>query len=236
MYTMTNQIRYSECGRDNKAKLSSIMNYFQDCTSENSERLGVGVEYLKEKKRAWILNTWQVEIERYPMMSEVIKTTTWATGFKGVFGPREFCMETEDGELLARANTLWVYIDTASGRPTKPSEEEITTYGVEPSQEMESVPRKITLPEALSEVDTFLVRKYHIDTNNHVNNNKYIEFAVEVLTEKKKKKKLRVEYKKAAVYGDTIVVKTAVEENRQIVALCDTDGQPYAIVEMIGEQ
>ena len=236
MYTMTNQIRYSECGSNNKAKLTSILNYFQDCTTENSERIDVGLAYLKEKERAWILNTWQVEIERYPVMSEVVKTSTWATGFKGVFGPREFRMETETGELIARANTLWVYIDTKTGRPTKPDAEEIAIYGVEPSQEMENVPRKIMLPEVLSEVDTFPVRKYHIDTNNHVNNNKYIEFAVEVLPKDFLVCKLRVEYKKAAVYGDTIVVKTAVEENRYTVVLCDTDGQPYAIVEMIGEQ
>lgn len=236
MYTIQNRIRYSECGVDNRARLSSIINYFQDCTSENSERLGVGVEYLREKKRAWILSTWQVEIERYPEMSEDILVSTWATGFKGVFGPREFRMESTKGEVLARANTLWVYVDTETGRPAKPSEEEINTYGVEPSQNMENVSRKIALPDTLSKVDTFPVRKYHIDTNHHVNNNKYIEFALEVIPEDFQVRKLRVEYKKAAVFGDTIMVKTATEKERLVVALCDMQEQPYAIVELIGEK
>ena len=236
MYKVDTKIRYSECGEDGKIKLGSIINQFQDTSSAHSEALGVGMEYLMEKKRAWVLNSWQIVIERYPDAYEKVEVSTWPTGFKGVFGPRNFCMKTPEGEMIAYANSLWVYIETETGKPTKPDDEEKQIYGVEPPLEMEYAPRKIKMPEQSKMVDTIRVRKYHIDTNNHVNNNKYIEFAVEVLTEDFRVQKLRVEYKKAAVYGDTIVVKTAVEENRQIVALCDTDGQPYAIVEMIGEQ
>ena len=52
MYKLESHVRYSECGADNKMKLSAIINYFQDCTTENSEQLGVGFAYLKEKNRA----------------------------------------------------------------------------------------------------------------------------------------------------------------------------------------
>ena len=46
---------------------------------------------------------------------------------------------------------------------------------------------------------------------------------------------LRVEDRKAAVYGDKIVLKRAIEENRMIAVLCDEEDNPYAIVEFIGE-
>lgn len=235
MYKMEGKVRYSECASDNKIKIPAIINYFQDCTTDNSEKLGVGNAYLKEKKRAWILNSWQVEIKRRPEVREKIEVSTWATGFKGVFGPRDFCMKTIDGEVLAYAHTLWVYIDTETGRPTKPSEEEIATYEVEEPLEMESVSRKIKLPEGAVEVDTFPVHKYHIDTNHHVNNSKYVEVACEVLPEDFKVEKLRVEYKKAAVLGDIMILKRAMEEERIVAELCDTEGNPYAIVEFIGE-
>lgn len=235
MYKMKGCIRYSECQATGKASLPAIINYFQDCTSDNSERSGVGIEYLKEKQRAWVLNSWQVVIKRYPEMSEEIEVSTWATGFKGVFGPRNFCMKTLDGEVLAYANSLWVYVNTENGRPTKPDAEEIAAYHVEPALEMEAVSRKIKLPEDAVRVDTFSVRKYHIDTNNHVNNCQYIQLAAEALPEEFCVSQVRVEYKRAAVYGDEIVMKVAKEENHMIVGLCDTQDNPYAIVEFIGE-
>ena len=235
MYIMEGRIRYSECGNDKRATLTSIINYFQDCTSENSERLGVGVAYLKEKRRAWILNTWQVTICRYPEVGERIQVSTWATGFKGVFGPRDFCMKTAGGEVLADAHTLWVYIDTDTGRPVKPDEDEIRTYGMEAPLEMEEVSRKIACPEELVGVDTFRVRKYHIDTNNHVNNSKYIELACEAIPENYSVRKLRVEYKKAAVLGDHLVLKCNAQDERVVACLCDNEDAPYAIVEFIGE-
>lgn len=235
MYKINGRVRYSECGIDNKLRISAIINYFQDCTTENSETIGVGHDYLVERKRAWILNSWQVEIMRRPYVRESIEVGTWATGFKGVFGPRDFCMKTSDGEELARAHSLWVYIDTESGRPVKPTEEEIAVYEVGDPIPMEEISRKIKVPEGAIEVDTFPVHKYHIDTNAHVNNSKYIELACEALPEDFEVKKLRVEYKKAAVLGDIMVLKRVIEEHRIVTELCDEEGNTYAIVEFIGE-
>ncbi len=235
MYKMKGRVRYSECGPDNKLTLQALINYFQDCSSENSELLGVGVDYLKERKRAWVLNTWQIEVSRYPECTEEIEISTWATGFKGIMGPRDFCMKTADGEELARATTLWVFIDTETGRPTKPESEDLTPYVVGEPLEMEKVPRKIHLPEASVLVDTFPVRKYHIDTNNHVNNAQYICMAAEILPEDFRVKKLRAEYKRAAVLGDKFHLRYADETDRIVAELCDEEGKPYVVVEFRGE-
>lgn len=235
MYKTENRVRYSECGRDNKLKISAIINYFQDCTTENSEQLGVGFDYLKEKKRAWILNSWQVLIKRRPVVGEKIETFTWATGFKGVLGPRDFVLKTAEGEELALAHSLWVYVDTQTGRPVKPEEADVKAYEVGEELPIENMSRKIQLPDDMQEVDTFSVHKYHIDTNNHVNNAKYIELACEALPEDFCVTGLRVEYKKAAVYGDKMILKSGKKENSIFTALYDTEDTIYAIIEFIGE-
>lgn len=235
MYKIDTKVRYSECGEDGKIKLSALINHFQDATSEHSESLGVGMEYLKGIKRAWILNSWQIVVERYPKVHERIEVTTWPTGFKGVFGPRNFCIKTPEGEVLAYANTLWVYMDIEKRMPAKPSEEEKEIYGIEPPLEMEYAPRKINLPEEVEEVDTLSVRKYHIDTNSHMNNCHYVQMAMEVLPDEFVAKQIRVEYKKSAVYGEEIVIKMAKEKERIVVELCDECGELYAVVEFRGE-
>ena len=231
MYKIDTKVRYSECNEKGEISLTSIVNLFQDASSAHSESLGVGMEYLKEKRRAWVLNSWQIVVVRYPKAHEEVEVTTWPTGFKGVFGPRDFCMKTPEGEMLAYAHTLWVYIDTESGVPTKPSEEEKEIYGTEPPLDMEYAPRKIMLPQEAKVVDTICVRKYHIDTNGHVNNAKYIQMAEEVLPEDFLVKQVRVEYKKSAVFGNKMVVKMARETQRIVVALCDEYEVPYAVVE-----
>lgn len=233
MYKTEARIRYSECGQDNKIKIPAIINYFQDCTTENSELLGVGHSYLVEKKRAWILNSWQVFIRRRSEVGEKVEISTWATGFKGVFGPRDFCMKASDGEELVCAHSLWVYVDTETGKPVKPDEEDMSAYEVEAPLEVASFSRKIKMPEGAIVVDTFPVHKYHIDTNHHMNNAKYVELACEVLPDNFEVTGLRVEYKKAAVLGDKIVLKTVQEAENIFVDLCDEDGNSYAIVEFL---
>ena len=55
--------------------------------------------------------------------------------------------------------------------------------------------------------------------------------ALEILPEDMKIGQLRVDYKKSAVYGDTIYPKAAFEAERTVVELCDREEKPYAVIE-----
>ena len=91
-YTIDGRIRFSEVDHTRRITLPGIVNYFQDCSTFQSEDLGLGIEHCSEKKRAWILSSWQVVVERYPKIGEKIQTSTWATDFNGLFGERNFCI------------------------------------------------------------------------------------------------------------------------------------------------
>ena len=96
-YTTEGRIRFSEVDHTRRITLPGIVNYFQDCSTFQSEDLGLGIMHCSERKRAWILSSWQVVVERYPEIGEEIQTSTWATDFKGLFGERNFCMTDENG-------------------------------------------------------------------------------------------------------------------------------------------
>lgn len=235
MYTFESRVRYSEVDHTELITLPAIINYFQDCSTFQSEDLGVGIDYLKEKQQGWILSSWQIIVNRYPGMGEKIDISTWATGFEGLYGTRNFRMRDEKKETVAYANSIWVFMDMKKGRPVKPGADDIAKYGLDEPLEMEYTSRKITLPKETEELAAFPVRKYHIDTNEHVNNCQYVQMALEVLAEEIRVRQARVEYKKSAVYGDEIFPKVAREEGRTVVELCDIKGKPYAVVELIGE-
>lgn len=231
-YAFESRVRFSESDCQRKITLPAIINYFQDCSTFQSEELDLGLRFCESRKRAWVLSSWQVEVERYPSLGEPILIRTWASGFQGLYGYRNFCMEDGEGHMVAYAHSVWVYMDTEKGRPAKAMPEDIEKYGVGEPLELEYESRKITLPEQAEEQPSFLVRKYHIDTNNHVNNCQYVQMALEILPEEGEISHMRAEYKKSAVYGDRICPKLAVEENRRVVELCDESGKPYAVVEV----
>lgn len=231
MYSFVGRVRYSEIDHHGTMTLPGLINYFQDCSTFQSEDIGVGVETLKKRKKAWILSYWQVVIERFPKMGEQITVGTFATKFKGLFGDRNFLMNDAQGNRVAYANSIWVFMDMEKGRPARPGDEDIVPYGMEPPLDMEYEERKIRLPASSEILPSFPVRKYHIDTNEHVNNCQYVQMALEVLKDEQKVRQLRVEYKKSAVFGDIIYPKAAYEADRTVVELCDKEEKPYAVIE-----
>lgn len=232
MYTFDSRVRYSEIDHTGNMTLPALINYFQDCSTFQSEDIGVGTEVLKAKKKAWILSYWQIVIEELPKLGEPIRVGTFATEFKGLYGHRNFVLDGTDGTRFAYANSIWVFLDAEKGRPTRPQPEDILPYGAEPALDMEYEDRKIRLPEKTEEKPAFPVRKYHIDTNEHVNNCQYVQMALEMLPEQIPIRQIRVEYKKSAVLGDMIFPKVAKEADRFVTELCDETGKPYAVIEI----
>ncbi len=229
-YQFNSRVRYSEVDMERHLTLNGIINYFQDCTSFHSESIGLGIDCLNEKHRAWILSSWQISIERFPKFGEEIAVKTWPYGFKAFYGDRNFSMSDQEGNCIVKANSLWVYIDTESGRPVKVDEEEMKGYVLEEKLEMDYAPRKIAFPGEAIEMEAFTVLKHQLDTNHHVNNGQYVQMAQEFLPDDFKLHQMRAEYKKSAVLHDVIVPWVSMEGERCTVALCDETRKPYAVI------
>ena len=230
-YSFSGRVRYSEIGENGLLTLPGILNYFQDCSTFQSEEVGLGIEVLKEWKRFWVLSAWQVIVDRYPSLGEEIRTCTWAYSFRSFLGMRNFCMETKNGERIAYANTYWTYINAENGFPVKLTERDTKGYELEEKLEMNYAPRKIVLPKEYEKQESFSIQKHHLDTNHHVNNCQYVQMALEVLPRDILVSQVRVDYKKSAVLGDKIFPETAQKKDRVIVRLCDEDRKPYAVIE-----
>ena len=230
-YEFEGKVRYSEIDRRATMTLPALINYFQDCSTFQSEQLGYGMDVLKKEKKAWVLAYWQVIVKRYPKLCERITVGTFASGFKGMFGNRNFYMKDESGEQIACANSIWVYMDVEKGKPVRVDKEQAEAYGIDEPLEMPYEDRKIEEAESYEEKAPFPVRKYHIDTNEHVNNCQYVQMAMDYLPENFKIHQMRAEYKQQARLNDVICPARAVDENKTTVLLNDQKGEPYAVVE-----
>ncbi len=235
MYQLNSKVRYSEANSKSELTYHALLNYLQDSSTLHSEELGESGAQLLEQNMAWVLSFWQICIEDMPKLSEDISVKTWPYQTKGLFGLRNFCMENEKGDTIVKANSIWVLIDPNTGRPLRITDEVSSHYPDEPKLEMDYCDRKIAVPEVYEEKSAITVPKYFIDTNNHMNNAKYVMVAEEYLPENFQVKEIRVEYKTAAMLGDTIVPRVTIDNKEVTVALVDKEGKAYATVLFLGK-
>lgn len=231
IYTMQTTVRYSECDATRQAGLSSILDYLQDACTFQAEVLGIGLDYMKKNRTAWVLNSWQADIERYPTFGETIQVKTWPYDFYGFMGFRNFLIEDEAKRQIVRANSVWVFMDVEKQKPARITPKVAAAYQTSPRLEMEYMERKIPDFEAEPAGEPIQIPRCFIDTNQHVNNAKYILMAQELLPPDFHTVRIRTEYKKPAVYGEAIYPYLVQSQDRCAVKLCSRIGQPYAVVE-----
>ena len=233
MYCFESKIRYSECDASRKLSSDALLNYFQDCSTFQSEELGVGFGYLIPRNLVWVLASWQIVVHRYPQMGESVIVGTFPYDFKGFLGYRNFLMKTKAGEILAEANSLWTLLRFDTMKPVNPEAELLEKYTIEPKLDMDYAARKIQLGDNVVKCEPVIVRRQHLDSNQHVNNGQYISIAKEYLPESFEIFQIRAEYKKQAHLHDVLIPCVLQEENRVAVSLQDEKGTVYMNAEFM---
>lgn len=231
MYTFDSRIRYSETDSEGNLTLLALLNYFQDCSTFQSEDVGNGVVYMRSQKLAWVLNSWQIVPLRYPRLGEKVTIGTLPYQFQKFIGYRNFVMLDEKGEYLAKANSIWSLIHMETGKPVIATPEIMEGYPLGEKIPMEYADRKIAVPEGGVIKEGIPVMPHHLDTNHHVNNGQYVMIAEEFIPENARITQMRAEYKKQAFLGDVFYPYVVAEGPKIIISLQNREGKAYATVE-----
>ena len=209
MYTFDSRIRYSETDADLMLTPEALVDYFQDCSTFQSEDLGVGLSYLGERHMAWLVNFWQLDVFRYPKLGETIRTGTSPYRIRGFMGNRNFLMETTEGETLVKANSVWSLMDMEAMVPVRAPQDMLDKYTLYEPFDMFYADRKIAVPDGGGEAAAPLtIGMEHLDSNHHVNNAQYLRFAAAAYAEKTgrpRAERILVEYRRQARLGDVLV-------------------------------
>lgn len=233
MYTFESRVRYSETDCEGKLTMASLINYFQDCSTFQSEDLGLGLEYLKQKHLVWVLSSWQIVVDRYPKMGERVTIGTLPYEIKGFLGYRNFFMKEESGAYIARANSLWSLLNTETGRPAAVLEEMLKGYQLSEKLDMDYAPRRIAIPGEGIVKEALVVKKHHLDTNHHVNNQQFIDMAMDYLPDDFRVGQVRAEYKKQAFLNDVLTPRVTETDRSVVIVLADGEGKPYMTAEFL---
>lgn len=232
MYSYEMNAGYSVMDESLRMKVTSILDCFQDAAIFEAENGGrINTNYLNDRNLVWLLSSWQIVIDRRPKLNERIKITTSPYDFKGFLGYRNFTIEGEDKAVIVKAASIWTLLDTIKLIPAKPTQELLDGYDLSEKLAMDYAPRKIAILGEGVEQEPFPVRKYQIDSNRHVNNVEYVKMALEFVDAPEQVSELRVEYKRAAHFGDLLIPVVYEGNGKTQVQLKDTEGGLFASVE-----
>lgn len=230
MYTFESTIRYSEVDYRSKLNPFEVINYFQDCSTFQSEGLGGGVDVLHQKNLTWVITNWNIQIKRYPSLGEHITIGTFPWKFRECFGMRNYFIKDDAGEMIAMADSLWTLIDYEKGNIVKIDENIRNIYDVEEPLPMDYAKGRIKMPSETVEKPPVTIMYQHMDANMHVNNAQYINFALNNM-DIKDYEHIRVEYRKQVYLNDVLTPLIGQNDKGIVVLLRNQDGENVNIME-----
>lgn len=235
MYGFEGRIRYSECDDTGRLSIFSLVNYFQDCSTFQSEELGHGFATLGPRGIAWILANWRIDITELPPLGTHVRVRTWCYEMTRSHALRCFALEDEAGRTFAVADSQWFVFDRSTGHVGHVPDDQRIYLSDEPRADMAPLDRRLRVSGEAERCAERVVRRRHLDTNNHTNNAQYIQFAVEALRDLGHADAISgigVQYKKMALLGDIVVPLVHRCEEGYDVCLTDGDKITYAIVRL----
>lgn len=180
IWTEQVRIRASDVTPRGTASVPALVAHFQEAAGRHAAALGVSMQDLLAAGRAWVLARFRMEVDRLPRWGDRIEIETWPSGLDRVFATREFVVRGAEG-VLARGTSAWLVIDSERRRPLRPPSALHDLETPDRPAPLRSSETDLTAPARRDRERTFTVRYHDLDLNRHVNNVRYLEWALETL-------------------------------------------------------
>jgi acyl-ACP thioesterase len=224
--------------KNGRLSLCGVLKIFENTGYHHSDKAKDGLFKSTEETKTWILIDWQVEVKEFPLYSDKITAETWLEKLKSpLIAFRDFVLY-KNGEPCAKGTSRWILFDLETLKICKIEQELFDRYEPENLSIFDDgkLP-KIQIPETFEAEKQIAVRRSDIDSNNHVHNLIYLDYALESLPadiyEKAETfKELRITYKTAIKENSKIVGKYAKYNGKNIICIFDLNGEIKALIQL----
>jgi len=225
------RVRYEECSLDGSLKGAVYLRMMQETAFDASAAAGYGQARYREIERTWLIRRTDLELLLPVVYGDELQVTTWVADFHRVRSIRAYEFHRQGlGDLVARAYTDWVFIDTSSGRPVSIPPEVTDAYHAQPDERMAALRQPFPcppLPASGAYTEQRQVAWNDLDPVQHVNNAVYLAY-IEDCTRRAadaqgysprwfsaeglllKPLRHQIEYRLPAVWGDGLSIATWV--------------------------
>ena len=168
-YRMKCEVDVHDVDFNGVAKTSSIMKYIQSAAQSQLTANGMSYDNLKAAKRAFIISRFKLEILRPLSAHTPLTAITYPCESRGYSFLRCYALEC-DGEIVAKAISVWALVDTESRALVKVRDFEL---GLETLPQNELILCAMKLPAMMTDICGYGVHYGDVDQNMHMNNTKY---------------------------------------------------------------
>ncbi len=222
-----------DIGSDQKILPTVYIKYLQDVGMWQDELLHTA-ESEEMRDIAWIFVQYELTFYQYLRFSEEVNVKTIPFAMDRFYAYRRYEIRDKEGNLCVEARAKFVAIDKKTRGLKRVTEEMGKYYGIHENQRV-----MMDKPKTLTRTDIekdFSIRYTDIDINGHVNNTKYVEWALETVpldvVRSQKLAALNIFFKKECTYGSNILVKTEKEGDQYYHEILQKEtGEVLAVLE-----
>lgn len=180
-FTYESTVAYPDVALDGLLSHAGMLRILQEAAAVASDERGFSFKTIDRTGVCWILIGWRLALCSRPEWNSQLTIHTWPRSVDGFMSEREFEVFS-DGQLVARATSRWFLINPATGRITRVTDAVRSAYDIDERRLFDTdIPSNGTpLPDA-QVTYTHTVSRNDIDTYRHVNNLRYLDFALEAL-------------------------------------------------------
>ena len=227
MYEYKKRIEFCDIDENNRLSAKGLIRILGEVAGVHSESLGYGLNHVPQTHLTWMLLNWKIQIFLRPSWNTDLLVKTWARNFSKISSNRDFSVYDNDNNLVAKASSKWVLIDSERFTPVRITEEIHNTF-VEYNFSVfdTEVNDKEKEPEGSNFVYNYKIKRRDIDTNHHVNNLYYLDYAYDSLPKNLWNvpfDNIEIIYKKQIKLNDTIKCFYAYDNNQHIVTIKSED-------------
>ena len=186
-YIYRTSAAYSDVGPDGLLSQGGMLRILQEAAAIASDDVGYGLKDIPRTGVHWILSGWRLEMAARPGWRADLEVETWPRTMEGFLSDRDFLaweVTPEGRRLAARGTSKWFLVAADTGKITRVTDRVRAAY--EMGEEVlfpDPVPSSGRTPEGAPVTFETVVGRRDIDTNLHVNNLHYLDYAIEALPE-----------------------------------------------------
>lgn len=221
-YRMKCEVDVHDVDFNGVAKTSSIMKYIQSAAQSQLTANGMSYDNLKAAKRAFIISRFKLEILRPLSAHTPLTAITYPCESRGYSFLRCYALEC-DGEIVAKAISVWALVDTESRALVKVRDFEL---GLETLPQNELMLGAMKLPAMMTDIGGYGVHYGDVDQNMHMNNTKYPDMYSNFLPLNGKMiRSIAINYSAEAQIGDKLRVQRGAADGYYYFRTVRSDGR-----------
>ncbi|MBQ5896142.1 MAG: hypothetical protein IIW75_06210 [Bacteroidaceae bacterium] len=197
---------------------TAMLDLMQEAANVNASTLGFGYDEMINSNTAWVLSRTHVKFINTPRWRQEVNLKTWHKGVSKLFHLRDFILSDMEGNPMVLATTSWLIIDMNTRRLVRNNDLSLSDTAMDA---IETPADKVVIPV---DIEPELVRKHpitwsEIDTNGHVNNVKYVVWAIDAVKAEDIKerplKELLINYDAEVMPGDIVKISRVRQETEE---------------------